>query len=127
MNEELLYALGISLAATLILEMGFFLLVRALDKNCVLLFKAHVKKDIILVVMVNVVTNPAVVLIYWLTILYANINEVLTMAALEIFAVLIEGYYYNRYGQGFKRPYLFSAAANVFSFGVGVLVQNLFL
>ena len=126
MNGELLYALGISLTATLILETGFFLLAWALDKNCVLLIKAHVKKDIILVVMVNVVTNPAVVLLYWLAALYTNLNTIFVSAALEISAVLTEGYYYNKYGRGFKRPYLFSVAANAFSFGVGVLVQKLF-
>ena len=113
MNGELLSALGISLASTLILEAGFFLLIGKRNK-----------KDLLLVIMVNIITNPAVVLLYWLAVLYTDINKIFTTAALEVFAVAAEGYYYKKYGWDFKRPYLFSLAANAFSLGVGMLVQK---
>ena len=112
MSRELLTALAISLGTTLILEAGFFLL--AGKRN---------KKDLLLLVSVNVITNPVVVLLYWLSVLYTDLNSIAVKAALELFAVLTEGLYYKKYGQDFKRPYLFSLAANAVSFGIGVLIQ----
>ena len=108
-------ALVVSLVLTLALETGFFLLVGKRDK-----------KDLLLVVMVNVITNPVVVLLYWLAVLYGNWNRAAAAIPLELFAVLAEGYYYKKYGQDFRRPYLFSAAANAFSYGVGALLQQFF-
>jgi len=108
-------ALVISLILTLILEAGFYLLVGKRNK-----------KDLLLLVMVNIITNPVVVLSYWLAVLYMNWNPVLTVISLELGAILVEGFYYKKYGQDFKRPYLFSAAANTFSYGTGVLLQRFF-
>lgn len=112
MNHELLAALAISLALTLALEIGFFFL--AGKRN---------RKDLLLVAAVNAITNPVVVLLFWLAALYTDWGRVAVISSLELFAVCSEGYYYKKYGQDFKRPYLFSAAANAFSFGVGVLLQ----
>jgi hypothetical protein len=113
MNRELLIALAISLALTLVFEMSFFYIVGKRNK-----------KDLLLVIMVNVLTNPVVVLLYWLAYFYTNWNTVIVLIPLEAFAVLTEGYYYRKYGQGFKRPFLFSFAANAFSFTLGFLVQR---
>jgi len=113
MNQELLTALAFSLLLTVMLETGFFLLTGK-----------RKKKDLLLVILVNIITNPAVVLTYWLAVLHTDANRDIIKAPLEIFAVLTEGYFYKKYGQSFKRPYLFSAAANAFSFGVGVLLQQ---
>jgi len=112
MNLELLRAIALSLAITLILEIGYFLLTGRRNK-----------KDLLLVAMVNVLTNPIVVLLYWLAYLYTSWNTVAVMVSLEVFAVLIEGFYYKKYGKSFKRPFLFSFAANAFSFTIGFLVQ----
>ena len=113
MIPALLIALAISLALTLALETGFFLVTGKRNK-----------KDLLLVVMVNILTNPVVVLIYWLAVLRAGWNSIIILVLLEIFAILTEGYYYEKYGCDFKRPYLFSLAANVFSYGTGVLIQS---
>ena len=113
MNEELSAALALSLVLTLALETGFFLLLGKRNK-----------KDLFLLVMANMITNPAVVLLYWLMALYTGWNRTLIKIPLELFAVLIEGHYYKKYGKTFGRPYLFSLAANAFSFGVGVLIQQ---
>jgi hypothetical protein len=99
---------------TLVLETGFFLVIGKRNK-----------KDLLLVVMVNILTNPVVVLIYWLAVLRAWWNSILVLVPLEIVAVLVEGCYYKKYGNSFKRPYLFSLAANTFSYGAGVLIQLL--
>ena len=113
MNRELLTALAVSLAATLVFETGFFFL-----------SGKRGRKDLLLVLSVNIITNPAVVLLYWLAVLYTDLSTTPVKAALEIFAVLVEGYYYKKYGQHFRRPFLFSLAANAVSFGLGVLIQR---
>jgi len=112
MIPALLTALGISLALTLVLETGFFLITCKRDR-----------KDLLLVVMVNILTNPVVVLIYWLAVVRAGWNMIMVLAPLEVSAVLIEGYYYKKYGRCFKRPYFFSLFANAFSYFSGLLLQ----
>ncbi|MDR0489806.1 MAG: hypothetical protein LBH28_00975 [Oscillospiraceae bacterium] len=114
MRWDLLGSLAISLFLTIVLETGFFLL--AVKWN---------KKDLLLVILINIVTNPIVVLFFWLSELYTNLNSVVVMAPLELFAVLVEGHCYKKYGQSFKHPYLLSLAANAFSFGIGMLIQLL--
>ena len=112
MNGELLAAHAVSLALTLVLEIGFFFIIGKRNK-----------KDLLLVVLVNILTNPVVVLLYWLVVLYTDWNTTIIKIPLEAFAILTEWYYYKNYGQGFKRPFMFSFAANMFSFLIGVLVQ----
>ena len=107
-------ALAVSLILTILLEAGFFLLIGKRDK-----------KDLLLVVLVNVITNPVVVSSYWLALLYTDWNHVLVTIPLELFAILTEGFYYKKYGRVFGRPFFFSFAANVFSFGTGVLLQRI--
>lgn len=111
MSSALFSSLAISLALTLVLETGFFLVLGKRDK-----------KDLLLLVMVNILTNPLVVLLYWLTVLHREVNSVIIIP-LEVFAVLTEGFYYRKYGLHFKHPYLFSLAANAFSFGAGLLIE----
>ena len=114
MTRDLLIALVFSLALTLALEIGFFFLTGKRNK-----------KDLLLVVMVNVLTNPVVVLLYWLAALYTTWNTTIVKIPLELFAFLTEGFYFRKYGQSFKRPFLFSLAANAFSFLLGILLQLL--
>ena len=113
MNCELLIALALSLALTLALEIAFFFLIGKRNK-----------KDLLLVLLVNVLTNPVVVLLYWLAALYTDWDTSIIKIPLELFAILTEGLYYMKYGQSFKRPFFFSLAANAFSFSIGVLLQH---
>ena len=114
MNAALLNALGISLALTIILEAAFFFM--SGKRN---------KKDLLLLVLVNVLTNPVVVLLYWLCAAYTSLSSFMILIPLEVFTVLAEGCYLKKYGRKFKRPYLFSFAANAFSLGSGILLQYL--
>ena len=109
MIEQLWAALVISLVATIVLEAGFLWLMG--------------KRDLRSIVIANVLTNPAAVLLYWTARSYTDWNPILL---LELLVVLTEGYYYKKLGRGFKRPYLASAAANTFSFSVGELFQYFF-
>jgi hypothetical protein len=115
MIGALLTSLALSLVLTIVLEAGFFLLIGKRDK-----------KDLLLLLLVNVLTNPVVVLSFWLVALYTDWNARIVLILLELFAVLIEGYYYKKYGRSFRYPYLFSLAANIVSFGTGVLIQQFF-
>ena len=114
MIQGLPSALALSLGLTLALESGFFFITGKRGR-----------KDLLLVVMVNTITNPVVVLLYWLAAAYTDWNAAALLVPLELFAVLFEGWYYKKYGKDFSRPYLFSAAANMFSFWMGMLVQSL--
>ena len=112
MSRELLAAIAYSLSLTLLFEVGVFFIAGKRGA-----------RDLLLVVMVNVLTNPAVVLLYWIAALYTGWNTTVIKIPLEVFAVLIEGFYYKKYGQGFKRPFLFSISANAVSFSLGLLLQ----
>jgi len=112
MNAALLSSLALSLALTLVFEAGFFFL--AGKRN---------KKDLLLLALVNTITNPVVVLCYGLAALFTRLNAALLLLPLEAFAVLTEGALYKKFGRDFKRPYLFSLAANSFSFAVGMVLQ----
>ena len=114
-NQALLASLGFSLALTIAIEAGFFLLTGKRDK-----------KDLLLLLLVNVITNPIVVLLFWLAALYTDWNTYIVLIPLELFAVLAEGYYYKKYGNCFRNPFLFSLAANMVSFWAGELIQLLF-
>ena len=113
MNNELLAALAISLLLTLIFEVGFFWLTGKRNR-----------KDLLLVCLVNILTNPVVVLFYWLAVLYTKLNSVIVKMLLEFCAVMVEGYYYKNYGEEFRHPFVFSIAANIISFGMGLLIQR---
>ncbi|MCL1823607.1 MAG: hypothetical protein FWG44_05335 [Oscillospiraceae bacterium] len=114
MSKTIIISLIISLTLTLFLETGFYLIVY---------IKKYNLKDLLLVVLVNIITNPVVVLTYWLMTRYTGFNPVIVIIPLEISAVLTEGYYYKRYGQFFKKPFLFSLAANGFSYATGLFIQ----
>jgi len=107
-------ALAISLALTLALETAFFLLTGKRNK-----------KDLLLTILVNTLTNPVVVLTYWLSVFYMGWSRVIVKGVLELWAVLTEACYYKKYGQEFRRPFFFSITANAFSFGTGAFLQKL--
>ena len=113
--STLVASLAASLVLTILLEVGFFFLTGKRNK-----------KDLLLLVLVNVLTNPVVVLSFLLIGHFTSWNPYLALIPLEVFAVLTEGYYYKKYGKEFRRPFLFSLAANVFSFGLGELLQLIF-
>ncbi|MDF2905604.1 MAG: hypothetical protein K0R34_925 [Herbinix sp.] len=114
MGLELLYSLGSSLLLTLILEVCFSLICRIRDK-----------KDIGLLILVNILTNPFVVMSYYLVIHYSNINRIVVVIILELLAILTEGYYYKTYGKTFRHPMIFALGANLFSFCIGQMLNIL--
>lgn len=71
-------------------------------------------KDLYLLFLVNLLTNPAVVLI-----------NALTGAVFlpELAAIVVEGGLYRSLGEKVKYPWLFSLSVNVFSYSLGCVIQ----
>ncbi len=111
---ELLYSLGMSLFLTLVLEWFIGYLCGIRDKM-----------DFVLLTLVNILTNPLVVMSYYLVVHYSHMNRIVIIVVLEVMAILTEGYYYKTYGKTFSRPLLFALSANSFSFCIGQLLNTL--
>lgn len=77
------------------------------------------RRDLLLFVLVNVLTNPAAVL------LHAMFPGPTVTAALELGVVAVEGLCYDRLGYAVRRPWLFSLCANAFSFCLGLVLDIL--
>lgn len=105
-------ALIFSLVMTWILELGFAWCMHLRDKE-----------ELKLVLLVNFITNPIVVSLYWM--LYQTVHPTLLTVILEVSAVLAEAFYYHRFSQSIKHPLAFSILINAFSYLTGVLIQLL--
>ncbi len=101
-------SLGVSLALTLGFELLFALLWGLRGR------------DLVLCVLVNVLTNPPVVLCALLWRSFGPGPGWLPVPLLEAGAVLTEGYFYRRNGERVRRPFLFSLCANAFSYVLGL-------
>ena len=112
MNPWLL-SLGVSLALTLAFE-GLFALLWGLRG-----------RDLLLCCLVNVLTNPPVVLCALLWRSFGPGPDWLPVPLLEAGAVLAEGYFYRRNGERVRRPFLMSLCANAFSYGLGLVFGTL--
>lgn len=112
MGSEIFAALGKSLALTLAFEIPFCLL-----------FRIRGRHDILLTVLVNILTNPAVVLTYILLMSYTRYPEWAVVLPLELLAVAVEGLCYKYRGENIPRPFLLSLGANAFSYGVGLIIR----
>lgn len=106
----LLRSLAISLALTLVLELLFALVwgVR--------------KKGLLLVALMNILTNPAVVTLHFLCTSLLGWVGFLPVLILEAAAILVEGFCCRGMIQ---KPWLFALCINLFSYGVGELLQLL--
>ena len=83
-------------------------------------------RDLVFVLLANVLTNPLVNVLYALAYLYLPLPHAVPLAVLEIAAVVSEWLVY-RAATGTKRPFLVSLTANAASFGFGLLISALFL
>ena len=92
-----------------------------------LILSVRDKKDILNIILVNVLTNPVVVMTQ--TILYINYGhniEMIGIIILEIFVVFIEGLIYKKtleYNE--INPFLLSLLLNASSFFIGELINIL--
>ena len=106
--DRLLTALLVSLLLTLLLECAFAFVAGA-----------RTPRRLLLVALVNVLTNPPVVLLCTL------FPSPLLTAAMELAAVLTEGLIYRARADWLRRPFLFSLAINAFSYLTGLLINRI--
>ncbi len=77
------------------------------------------RRDLLLFVLVNLLTNPAAVLFHALFPGWA------ATALLELGVAAVEGFCFSRLSGTVKRPWLFSLTANAFSFFLGLFIGGL--
>lgn len=111
----MIYSLIISLFLTIILELSSSLILGIKSKN-----------DILVCILVNTFTNPLVVFIANLVIIYGNqtlYNIVITI--LEISVVFVEFKLYKDCLKEYKKsPFVLSLINNVFSYSMGFIVNR---
>ena len=109
----LLLTFAISLGLTVLLEL-------LIARLC------HLRgRDYLLVVLVNILTNPAVVYLDLVCVTRFPNGRDLWQIPLEIAAILIEGWCYAKYARSIRRPWMLALVANVFSYGFGLLLNTL--
>ena len=74
------------------------------------------------VALVNLLTNPAVVLLYHLSTVLWGLNPVWVTAVLECTAIAVEWQCYKNCSRQLKRPFLFALLANVISYSIGCIL-----
>ena len=111
----MIYSLIISLTLTIILELSMALILGIRGKN-----------DIIVVILVNVCTNPVLVFIANLLVIYGNIflyNIIVNI--MEIMVVFIEYKILKDCLHDYKKSLLLlSAICNIFSYSMGFILNR---
>ena len=105
---ELLTLHIIALVLTIVIELLFALAV-----------KIRERRDLIIIILAQVVTNPIVVLVSNWCLYHAHLHPLIYQIPLEIAAILAEWKIYQTYTQTISRPFLFSLAANLISYTIG--------
>ena len=90
-----------------------------------LLLKVRNKKDLLNILLVNVLTNPLVVsLPIFMLFKFGLIAKYVSFAILEILTVIVEGFIYSKVLEYRKiNPYLLSLILNISSYLVGVFMD----
>lgn len=88
------------------------------------LLKVRDKKDLINVILVNVLTNPLVVSIsLYVHVCYGYFYYRICIILLEILVLIVEGAIYKRVLKRKFNPYLLSFLLNVSSYGLGLIIN----
>ncbi len=83
-------------------------------------------KELLTVILVNVMTNPLVVTIpVYFNIKYGFIGRNLSLTALEIYAICTEALIYKKYKIGKQNPFILSFMLNGTSFLLGEIINML--
>ncbi len=92
-----------------------------------LLLKVRDKKDILNIILVNIMTNPLLVSItVYINIFYGLKYKNIIIYPLEILVVLVEGLVYKRYIKYKKiNPYLLSLILNISSYLIGLFINRI--
>ncbi|MBR0507731.1 MAG: hypothetical protein IJJ86_03900 [Clostridia bacterium] len=99
------------------------LLTEAIEIPVCLLFGMR-GKELLIVLLANVITNPLVNALLLLGTAVTNLPYAVMLAALEVAAVVAEWLVYRSLTEA-KRPFLISLAANAASFGAGLIIMKI--
>ena len=85
------------------------------------------KKDLINVILVNIMTNPIVFIVpVYFNVKYGIIERNVVLLILEILALLSEGFVYKKYLSNKKiNPYVLSLILNLSSYLIGEIINHL--
>lgn len=83
------------------------------------------RRNLTVAVLVNVLTNPAVVLLYFLISARTGWPRLAVQLPLEALAVAVEAVCYRACGENVRRPGLLALCANGVSYGVGLCLNAL--
>jgi len=103
-----------ALALTLLVEGGLYLLIYGRRGG-----------DLLLVIGVNLITNPPLNFVLWLAALFTHLNTDIITLVLELVAAGFEGWCYRRFAKSMRHPFLFALVANACSFGLGWGLQRI--
>ena len=92
-----------------------------------LLFKVRDRKDILNVILANIITNPIVVILpHYISFNYGFKLYDVILIILEILTVIVEGFIYQKYLKYKKiNPYLLSLLLNLLSYFIGDIYWRL--
>ena len=110
----MLTVLAVSLLLTLVFEEGF-----------ALVWGLRGRRELGLVALVNILTNPPVVLLYYTATGLWRWYAIPVTIVLEASAVLVEWRCYRAFSDQVKRPFLFALLINLFSYGAGCVINLL--
>lgn len=110
----MLTILAVSLLLTLLFEEGF-----------ALVWGLRGRRELVLVALVNCLTNPPVVLLYYTATGLWHWNAIPVTLVLEAAAIIVEWQCYRAYSEQVKRPFLFALLINLFSYGAGCVINLL--
>ncbi len=110
----MLSVLTVSLLLTLLLEEGF-----------ALVWGLRGWRELTVVALVNLLTNPAVVLLHHTAAGLWGWNAAAVTAALELTAVLVEWRCYRACSRQLTQPLRFAVLANALSYGAGCIINLL--
>ena len=110
----MLPVLAVSLLLTLVFEEGF-----------ALVWGLRGRRELGLVALVNILTNPAVVLLYYTAAGFWHWNAIPVTIVLEASAILVEWCCYRAFSDQVKRPFLFALLINLFSYSAGCVINLL--
>lgn len=104
----------ICLVCTIIIEVMVAFILRVRDR-----------KDLLNIVLVNILTNPLVVSIsLYVQVYYGNYYYRISMIILEIMAFLIESLIYKKVLKRDINPYVLSLILNASSYGLGLIINR---
>lgn len=114
MNPGLFVTFGVCLGLTILLETAFALFVGIRGR-----------KNLLLVVLVQIITNPlAVLAMLWFGTYYYNWPVYAYQLPIEAIVVVVEWLFYRKYLNAVKRPFALSLAANYFSYSFGFILSG---